>query len=61
MDEAKGVKHVPLIADDQPAEVAKPREETFYFPAAPEAPQRPAVLGLGTSTIAPMGRNHLNA
>jgi hypothetical protein len=50
-----------LIAYHESAEVPQPREEPFYFPPPSVPAKRAAILRLGTSPIAAIGRDHLDA
>jgi hypothetical protein len=61
MDEAEIVEGVALIADNEPPEVAEPREEPFDFPAALVPTQGATILGLGPLSVATVWGNHLNA
>jgi hypothetical protein len=50
-----------VIAHDQPAEVAEPREGAFHSPPSPVAPQRPTVLGRRLASILTMRDDQLDA
>src|SRR5260370_5985294 len=60
VDEAQVIERMTLIADDQSAEIAEPREEPLNLPTPLVAPQRAAILGLGTFATAPVRRDHLD-
>jgi hypothetical protein len=60
MYKAEIIEGIPLIANDQSPEISQPGEEPFNFPATPVAPKWAAILGPGTGSTAPMGRNHLD-
>lgn len=60
MDHPEEVIRVPFPARDDATEVMKPGEEPLNFPAAPAAPQWPAILRAGQA-IRSMGRDQLDA
>ena len=60
MDEAEVVERIALVADDESAEVAEPGEEALDFPASAIAPERAAILRLGTRAVAAMRCDHLD-
>lgn len=60
VDEAEVVERVALIAYDQAAEVAQPREEALHLPIPLVAAQWATFLGLGAFPAAPVRRDHLD-
>jgi len=61
LNKTQVVERITLRAHDEPTKVAQPSEQSFDLPSAFVAPQRSAVLGLGTFPVAPMWGNHLDA
>jgi hypothetical protein len=60
MKEACVGRDQPFIADDQAAEMAKPREGAFHDPPPSIAPQLPAILMRGVLVVAASRDNRLN-
>src|SRR4029077_6491147 len=60
LDQSEIILSMVLVPHNQPAEVVKPSEQTFHFPAPLETPQRSTVLGLVLRpAVSFVGRNHL--
>ena len=50
-----------FVAHDQPAEVVKPRKQSFYLPASLVPAERPAILGRLTLSVVPMRCDELHS
>ena len=59
MDEAKEIKRVILVTDNQVSEVTQPRKKTFNLPSSLVPSQWPSILPVAFDPITSVGRNHL--
>ena len=60
MEEAEEVVGVIFVSGDESSVVLEPSEEPLHPPSVPVAPKRTAILSGGSSSVALVGRDHLN-